>query len=70
MRREIMVRVSLHVEGDAPLEAVLAVLGTDMEEAVRRYAEDEECGFGLPDGCDLVDFTVHDPQGVWSSAPQ
>lgn len=66
--RQIAVTVLLTVKGDAPLESVLACLGTDMEDAVRSYQDDPEKGFGLPDGCDLTDFTVQDPQGVWANA--
>ena len=67
-RREINVTVTLLVEGDAPLESVLACLGTDIEDAVRAYQENSDGGFGLPDGCDLMDFTVREPQCVWSNA--
>ena len=63
-RRVVEITVRLTVEGDAPASAVLNCLGCDMEDAIRLYVESDSGGFGLPDGCDLIDADVLDPAFV------
>lgn len=62
MKRVFEIKVRLLIEGDASPEKVIACLGTDMEDAIRRHHNADDCeNFGLTDAADLIDWYVETP---------